>query len=79
MSIQTTKTQAQRDYLSSTTDDKQKFLDAWHYHIKQLSGLGMPLARASITGSPDLWVELEQIKARLDELVLVAANEDFKE
>lgn len=60
-----------------TTNDKNKYIEAWNSHIKQLSSLGLPLLDVAVRGRISYYEELKQIQQRLEELVLIAAKKDF--
>ena len=67
--------QAEREFRSNTTNDKQKYIAAWSHHVDQLTSLGMPL----ISKDAELYKELTAMQDRLRELVLIAADSDFGE
>ena len=60
--------------MSNNTDSKEKYIRIWKAHIKQLGSLSMPLMDKDI----ELYQELLSIQERLDQLVDIAAEEDFK-
>jgi len=60
--------------MSNNTDSKEKYIRIWKEHIKQLGSLSMPLMDKDI----ELYQELLSIQERLDQLVDIAAEEDFK-
>ncbi len=68
--------QLKEEFLSSTTKDKQRFIDAWTSHVNQLSSLGLALIDAS--DGTEYFDELQVMQQRLNELVQIAADEDFK-
>ena len=63
------------EFLSSTTTDKVKYIKTWNEYIQQLTKLALPLMHAE----DGLFDELTRIQDRLEELVLIAADEDFKD
>ena len=65
----------QEEFLSSTTTDKNRYIETWNSHIQQLTTLGLPL----IYAEDGLFDELTRIQDRLEELVKIAADEDFKD
>jgi len=63
----------------SQAKDKDHYIKSWNAHIQTLSSLGMPLLDTPRRGSMGYYEELTLIQARLEELVLIAADEDFKD
>ena len=66
----------QEEFLSSTTTDKEKYIRTWTGHVNQLINLGLPLMTAG--KNTDYYDELLDIQDRLDKLIQIAADEDFK-
>lgn len=54
---------------------KERFIEAWKWHINELNYLGYPLLNASKTA--EFYYELMIMMNRLDQLVEIAADEDF--
>jgi len=63
--------------IQTTTTDKDKYIRSWNDHIEQLNGLSLPLINSS-DDENDYWSELNNIQARLMEMVKIAADTDFE-
>ena len=61
------------EFLSSTTKSKSRYIESWNNHIQELTRIGYPLIKAG----DGLFDELTAIQDRLDELVEIAAKEEF--
>ena len=64
------------EFLSSTTSDKGRYITIWENHVNELERIGTALLCASKTN--ELYDELHKIQSRLNQLIQIAANEDFK-
>ena len=69
---------AKEEFLSSTTSDKEKYIRNWKEYVNQLARLAYPLINAS-KAQNEYYAELLEIQSRLNQLIQIAANEDFKE
>ena len=63
-----------QEFMNENTNNKKVFIDSWNNHIAELVKIGYPLIKAE----DGLFDELTKIQDRLEELVIIAADEDFK-
>jgi len=61
------------EFQSGHTEEKPRYIHYWTNYIQELTKLGLPLIKAG----DGLFDELTAIQDRLDELVKIAADEDF--
>ena len=62
-------------FLSDTTTKKSEYIKQWGDHVNQLERIGWPLIEAS--EGNEFYTELQEIKHRLNQLIKIAADEDF--
>lgn len=61
--------------IKNQAKDKEHYIKSWDEHVKQLSFLGYPLMESSKEN--ELYDELIQIQNRLNQLIKIAADNDF--
>jgi len=66
-------TDIREEWMSSTTTDKGRYIEAWTSHIENLGRIGYPLIKAG----DGLFDELTRIQDRLEELLKIAAKVEF--
>jgi hypothetical protein len=67
-----------KEYKMATARDKNHYLTAWNNVVSNLNGLSFPLIESS-NDHDDYYAELKAIRVRLNELIAIAANNEFKE
>jgi hypothetical protein len=58
--------------------DKNHYVTAWTSVVNKLAGLDFPLIESS-DEEHDYYAELNAIRVRLNEIIAIAANNEFKE